>query len=91
MITLAFFTVLYDQDRNDGKARLRQKQKTSNNISGTFISKNTKNIPTMIIANINNIPCMDFIVSGKKKMFWCVDDDLRTDINSMMQTAPSLP
>ena len=45
----------------------------------------------MIIANINNIPCMDFIVSSKKKMFWCVDDDLRTDINSMMQTAPSLP
>ena len=35
--------------------------------------------------------CRDFIVSSKKKMFWFVDIELRTDIKNMMQAIPLLP
>ena len=48
-------------------------------------------MPQIIIANINDILCTDFIVSSKKKMFRFVDQELRTDLKNMMQVATLLP
>ena len=48
-------------------------------------------MPQIVIVNINNMPCTDFIVSSKEKMFGFVDDKLRTDIENMMQAAPRIP
>ena len=47
-------------------------------------------MPQIVIANINNIQGMDFMVSTKKK-FQFVDDELQTDLKNMMQIAPLLP
>ena len=55
-----------------------------------FLSYNN-NTTQIVIANINNISCRDFIRSSKEKMFRFAADELRTVIQNMMQAAPSPP
>ena len=50
-----------------------------------------KNIPQIVIGNINNIKFMDFIFSSKKKMFWFVDDTLQTDTKKYDADCPITP
>ena len=86
-ISLALLTELYDQDRNDRKAWLLLKERLQIIFPELLFLSYSKNIPQIVIANINNIPCTDFIISSKKKMFRLVDDELRTDLKNMMQFA----
>ena len=72
-------------------ARLRLKEKLQIIFPEFLFLSYSKNIPQIVIANINNIPGTDFITSSKKKMFRFADDKLRTDIKNMMQVAPLLP
>ena len=85
------FLQLYGQGRNDRKARQRLKKRLQIIFPELlFLSYNT-NTTQIVIANINNISCRDFIRSSKEKMLRFVADELRTFIQNMMQAAPSLP
>ena len=88
MILLALLTELYDQDQNDRKARLRLKERLQIIFPGLLLLSFSKKMSQIAIANINNIQCMDFIVSSKKKLFLFADDELRTYIKTLMQTFP---
>ena len=90
-ISLALLTELYGQDQNDRKARQRLKERLQIIFAELlFLSYNNKT-PQIVIANINNISCADFILSSIEKMFQFFADELRTDIQNTMQAAPSLP
>ena len=80
MISLTLLTELYDQDHSYRKARLRLKERLQIIFPELLFLSYSKNIPQIVIGNINNIQCMDFIVSHKKKVFRFVDDKLQTDI-----------
>ena len=88
---LTLLVELYGPDRNDRIARQRLKGRLQIIFPELLFLSYSKNIPQIIIANINNISCTDFILSSKEKMFRFVTDNLRTDIQNMMQAAPSLP
>ena len=77
-------------DWNDRKARQRLKEILQIIFPELLFLSYDKNTPQIAIANINNISCMDFIRSSKEKMFWFVADELRIEIQNMMQAATSL-
>ena len=77
-------------DRNDRKARQGLKERLQIIFPELLFLSYDKNTPQIAIANINNISCMDFIRSSKEKMFWFVADELRIEIQNMMQAATSL-
>ena len=82
---------IYGQDRNDRKARQSLKQRLQLIFPELLFLPYNKNTPQIVIANINNISCTYFIRSSKEKIFRFVADELRTDMQNMMQDAPSLP
>ena len=88
---MALLTEQYGQDRNDRKARQRLKERPQIIFPELLFLSYNKNTPQIVIANINSFSCTDFIRSSKEKMFPFVADELRTDIQNMMQAAPSLP
>ena len=90
-MSLAPLKELYGQDRNDRKARQRLKGRLQIIFPELLFLSYNKSTPQIVIANINNISCTDFIRSSKEKMFQFVADKLRTDIQNMTQAAPSLP
>ena len=91
VISMALLTEQYGQDRNNRKARQRLKERLQIIFPELLFLSYNKNTPQIVIANINNFSCTDFIRSSKEKMFRFVADELRTDIQNMMQAAPSLP
>ena len=90
-ISLAFLSQLHGQDRNDRKAREQLKERFQIIFPELFLLFINNNAPQIVIANINNILCRDFIHSSKEKMFRFVPDEVWTDIQNMMLAAPSLP
>ena len=82
-ISLALLTEIYGQDRNDRKARQRLKERLQIIFPELLFLSFNKNTPQIVIANINNISCTDFIRSSKEK--------IRTDMQNMMRVAPSPP
>ena len=85
------FLQLYGQGRNDRKARQRLKERLQIIFPELLFLSYNNNTTQIVIANINNISCRDFIRSSKEKMFRFVADELRTVIQNMMQAAPSPP
>ena len=77
-------------DWNDRKARQRLKERLQIIFPELLFLSYDKNTPQIAIANINNISCMDFIRSSKENMFWFVADELRIEMQNMMQAATSL-
>ena len=90
-ISLTLLAEIYGQDRNDRKARQWLKQRLQLIFPELLFLPYNENTPQIVIANINNISCTYFIRSSKEKIFRFVADELRTDIQNMMQDAPSLP
>lgn len=73
--------------QNQGSSWLERLQKIFPEL--LFLSC-SKNIPQIVTANINNISYTDFILSSKEITFRFVGDELRTDIQNIMQVAPLL-
>ena len=60
-VSLALLSELHDEDWNDRKARQRLKERLQMIFPELlFLSYNT-NTPQIVIANINNISCTDFV------------------------------
>ena len=90
-MSLILLTELYDQDWNDRKARQRLKDRLQIIFPELLILSYNKNTPQIVIANINNISFTVFIRSSKEKIFQLAAEELLTDIQNIMQAAPSLP
>ena len=69
-ISPALLTELYHQDRNDRNPTLWLKERLQILFPELLLISYSKNISQIVIGNINNIPCTDFIVSSKKRCFY---------------------
>ena len=87
---MALLTKIYGQNRNDRKARQPLKERLQIMFPKLLFLSYNKNTPQIVTADINNISCTGFIRSSKEKIFRFVGKELRTDMQNMMQVAPSL-
>ena len=87
---MALLTKIYGQNRNDRKARQPLKERLQIMFPKLLFLSYNKNTPQIVTADINNISCTGFIRSSKEKIFRFVAEELRTDMQNMMQVAPSL-